>query len=200
MAIYREFPDNPAAKQRLGDLLLAANNFSAAIPNLEERVRSAPTLANRLALADAYTMAKQPGKAIEQMQLAAASDPSNFDVRMNLGKALRDQHQYPAAAQQFSAAAKLHPDSLPAWNELATVLVINKNFAEAIDALDHAKALGKETPGQLYFRAISLDSLKMHKPAIEAYQQFLQGDGGKMPDQEFQARQRIRIIEAEIKR
>lgn len=200
MAIYREFPDNPAAKQRIGELLLASDNYTAAIPNLEERVKSEPTENNRLALADAYTATKQFGKAIEQMQLAAASDPSNFEIRMNLGKTLRDQHQYSAAARQFAAAAKLHPDSLPAWNELATVLVINKNFAEALDALDHAKALGKETPGQLYFRAISLDSLKAHKPAIEAYRQFLQGDAGKMPDEEFLARQRIRIIEAEIKR
>ena len=119
---------------------------------------------------------------------------------MNLGKALRDQHQYPAAALQFSAAAKLHPDSLPAWNELATVFVIDKNFTGALDALDHAKALGKETPGQLYFRAISLDSLKVHKPAIEAYRQFLEGDAGRMPDEEFLARQRLRIIEAETKR
>ncbi len=200
IAIYREFPDNPAAKQRLGELLLAGNNFTAAIPDLEERIKSAPSVANRLALADAYTMTKQPGKAIELLQLAAASEPSNFDLRMNLGKALRDLHQYPAAAQQFSAAARLYPDSLPAWNELASVFVIDKNFVGALDALDHAKALSKETPGQLYFRAISLDSLKEHKPALEAYQQFLEGDGGKMPDQEFLARQRIRIIESEMKR
>jgi tetratricopeptide (TPR) repeat protein len=200
IAIYREFPDNPAAKQRLGELLVAGNSFSAAIPELEERVKSAPSVSNRLALADAYTMTKQLPKAIEQMQLAAASEPSNFEIRMNLGKALRDQHQYPAAAQQFSAAAKLHPDSVPAWNELATVLVLDKNFTGALNALDHSKALGKETPGQLYFRAISLDSLKAHQPAIDAYKQFLEGDGGKMPDQEFMARQRIRIIESEMTR
>ncbi|HWE49521.1 MAG TPA: tetratricopeptide repeat protein [Bryobacteraceae bacterium] len=200
IAIYREFPENAAAKQRLNKLLLASNNFSAAIPDLEARLKSTPTVANRLALADAYTMTKQFPKAIEQMQLAAVAEPSNFEIRMNLGKALRDQHQYPAAAQQFLAAAKLQPDSLPAWKELATVLVIGKSFAEALAALDHAKALGKETPGQLYFRAISLDSLKAHQPAIDAYKQFLEGDGGKMPDEEFLARQRIRIIESEMKR
>ncbi len=38
------------------------------------------------------------------------------------------------------------------------------------------------------------------KPAIAAYRQFLETDGGKMQDQEFQARQRIRIMENELNR
>lgn len=155
---------------------------------------------NHLALADQYMQDKQPAKAIAELKAAVASDPANFDVRMDLARALRDQHEYATAAQQFFAATKLRPDSLPAWNDLAAVLVINKDFATAIGALDHARALGKETPGQLYFRAISLDSLKQHKPAVAAYRAFLDSDGGKMPDQEFLARQRIRIIESEMKR
>jgi tetratricopeptide (TPR) repeat protein len=167
IAIYREFPDNPAAKQRVVEL-------------------------QNVLLPHKLTVA--------ELQHAVGADPSNFDARMDLAQRLRDQHEYAAAAQQYFEATKLRPDSLPAWNNLAAVLVINKNFAEAIGALDHAKALGKETPGQLYFRAISLDSLKQHQPAITAYQQFLAADGGKMPDEEFLARQRIRIIESEMKR
>jgi hypothetical protein len=38
------------------------------------------------------------------------------------------------------------------------------------------------------------------RPAIEAYRQFLATDGGKMADQEFLARQRIRIMENELNR
>jgi Flp pilus assembly protein TadD len=167
IAIYREFPDNPAAKQRIADLQNVVTPHKLTVAEL---------------------------------QRAVATSPSNFDARMDLAKALRDEHDYGSAATQFIAATKLRPDSLQAWNNLAAVLVIHKDFAEAINALDHAKALGKETPGQLYFRAISLDSLKQHKPAIAAYQEFLATDGGKMPDEEFLARQRIRIIESEMKR
>jgi tetratricopeptide (TPR) repeat protein len=200
IAIYREFPENAAAKERLGQLLIANGNFAAAIPGLEAAVKQSPTTANRLALADAYKMNKQADKEIEQLQLAAASDPANFDVRMYLGRELRDRRQFVPAAQQFATAAKIRPDNVKAWNELAAVLVVNEDYAGGLAALDRVRALGKEVPGDFYYRAISLEKLRQAKPAMEAYKQFLATDGGKMPDQEFLARQRIRIIESELTR
>jgi tetratricopeptide (TPR) repeat protein len=139
-------------------------------------------------------------KAVEQLQLAVASDPANYDVHMYLGRELRDGRQFVPAAEQFRAAAKIQPDSVKAWNELAAVLVVNEDYAGGLGALDHVRALGKEVAGDFYYWAISLEKLKQPKPAMEAYRQFLAADGGKMPDQEFQARQRIRIIENELNR
>jgi tetratricopeptide (TPR) repeat protein len=200
IAIYQQFPDNTAAKARLGTLLVENGNSAAAIPELELAAKTNPSLANRLALADAYKMNKQADRAIEQLQLAAASDPSNYAVRMFLGRELRDAHKGMAAAQQFNAAAKIRPDSVEAWNELASILVVNEDYADGLAALDRVRALGKEVPGDFYYRAISLEKLRQPKPAMEAYRQFLATDGGKMPDQEFLARQRIRIIESELNR
>jgi tetratricopeptide (TPR) repeat protein len=200
VAIYKGFPENAAAKERLGQILTATGNFAAAIPGLESAVKESPSLANRLALADAYKMNKQMDKAVEQLQLAAASDPANYDVHMDLGRELRDQRKFVPAAEQFRAAAKIRPDSVKAWNELAAVLVVNEDYAGGLAALDRVRALGREVAGDYYYRAISLEKLKQPKPALEAYRQFLAADGGKMPDQEFQARQRIRIIENELNR
>jgi lipoprotein NlpI len=113
---------------------------------------------------------------------------------------LRDRRQFVPAAQQFAAAAKIRPDSVKAWNELAAVLVVNEDYAGGLAALDRVRALGKEVPGDFFYRGISLEKLRQPKPALEAYRQFLAADAGKMPDQEFQARQRIRIIESELNR
>jgi tetratricopeptide (TPR) repeat protein len=198
--IYRQFPDNADAKRRLAQLQLQNGDAAAAIPALEESVRANPTPANRLALASAYQLTKQTDKFVEQLQLAAASDPSNYDVRMDYGRALRDQRKFDAAAAQFATAAKLRPDSVKAWNELASALVIGENYAGCLAALDHVRALGREVPGDYYFRALSLDRLRQLKPAVEAYQQFLGIAAGKFPDQEFLARQRIRILENELKK
>jgi tetratricopeptide (TPR) repeat protein len=200
IAIYRQFPDNPAAHERLGRLLVDNGKTSDAIPNLELAVKTAPTAANRLALADAYKLNKQTDREIEQLQLAVASEPANFDLRMDLARELRDARKAGEAAQQFAAAAKLQPDSVKAWNELATVYVVNGDYADGLAALDRVRALGKEIPGDLFFRGICLDHMHQLKPAIEAYRQFLASDGGKMADQEFQARQRIRIMENELNR
>ncbi len=200
IGIYRQFPDNADARERLGRLLVDNGDAAAAIPDLELTVRAAPSVANRLALADAYKLNKQPEKAIEQLQLAVAADPSNYDLRMDLGRELRDAHRSAEGQRQFSAAAQLRPDSVKPWNELATLYVVGGDWVNGLAALDHVRALGKEIPGDYFFRGICLDKLRQLKPAIEAYRQFLASDGNKMPDQEFQARQRIRIMESELNR
>ncbi len=212
------------AALNLGMVLLRDKNPAEALPVLKEAVEARPDQARaNFYYGQALLQSGDSGRADPYLQKAATLDPhfkysppapappqstivtqspplSEFGIRMNQGKELRDKHQYALAAQEFFAATKLQPDSIPAWNNLAAVLVIDKHFPEAIGALDRLKALGQETPGQLYFRAISLDALHQHKPAIEAYRKFLQSDGGKMPDEEFLARQRVRIIESEMKR
>jgi Tfp pilus assembly protein PilF len=200
IAIYREFPENAAAKEHLAQLLLNNGDPAAAIPNLELAVKTSPSTANRLALADAYKLDKQSDRVIEQLQLAVAADPANFDLRMDLGRELRDAHKAPDAAQQFVAASKIRPDDVKVWNELATIYVVNADYADGLAALDRVRALGKELPGDFYFRAICLEKLRQLKPAVEAYRQFLASDGGKMADQEFLARQRVRILENELNR
>jgi len=200
IALYREFPDSAEAKSRLPGLLAARNEFAAAIPGLEAAVKKAPTVENRVALADAYRLNRQPGPAIEQLQLAVAADSASYDLRMRFGRLLRDERKLAPAAEQFLAAAKLRPDSVQAWNELASALVVAENYEQGLAALDRVRALGRELPGDFYYRAICLDKLRQLKPALEAYQQFVTADAGKLPDQEFVARQRIRILEAEIRK
>jgi tetratricopeptide (TPR) repeat protein len=200
IALYRELADDAAAKERLARLLVDGGDPGAAIPALEAAVKQSPTVANRLALADAYKLNKQTDNAIGQLQLAVASEPSNYELRMDLGRELRDQRRFVPAAEQFSAAARLRPDSVNAWNELAAVFVVNEDYANGLAALDRVRALGKEVPGDFFYRAIALEKLKQPKPALEAYRQFLASDGGRMPDQEFQARQRVRLIESELNR
>jgi tetratricopeptide (TPR) repeat protein len=114
---------------------------------------------------------------------------------MRYGRDLRDVRQFLPAAEQFAAAAKLKPDSREAWNELAAMLNSAEQYPEALAALDRVHALGQEIPGDYYLRAIILDRLKQYQPARDAYQKFLDTSGGKNPNEEFKARQRIRIIE-----
>ena len=195
IAIYRNFPDNVAAQERLGELLIEAKRFSEAIPYLEKAVSRDPSAANHLALATAYRLNQEPQKSVAQLDQAVAADPSSYDLRMMYGRALRDERQFLPAAAQFSAAAQHKPDSKEAWNELAGVLTLAEQYPRALEALDHVRALGQEIPGDYYLRAIILDKLQQYQPALESYQKFLATSEGKNPNEEFKARQRIRIIE-----
>ena len=168
-AIYREFPDNSAARERLNQLTL-----------------------------EGYLSAGDADKALPLMAQKVAAEPANAELRMTYGRLLRDRKQYAAAAAQFSAAAKLKPADSKAWSELGGMLYMMGDFPQALAAYDRARDAGENTAGNWFLRAIILDKLKQQKPALEAYQRFLALSQGKNPDQEFQARQRARILQREI--
>jgi Tfp pilus assembly protein PilF len=200
IAIYREFPENPAAQGRLGELLLETREYTGAIPHLEEAYAKEPTQENRVALAMAYVFDKQLDKALPLLETTVAAEPSNYDVRMMYARALRDKRQFPPAAAQFSEAAKLKPGEAMTWSELGGVLYMMEDYPQSLAAFDKARALGEDTPGNWFLRAIILDKLHQVKPALEAYQRFLSMSQGKNPDQEFQARQRARILQRELEK
>ncbi len=198
IAILREFPSNPTATKRLAELQLAGGDAKAAIPALEATVAQTPTTKNQMALIDAYRDAGMRDKMLAQLKIAVESDPENFDLHMSYGRNLRDQRLFTAAAQQFQAADKLKPDSPEVLNELAGVLILSDQYDAGLAALDRVHALGKDIPGDYYLRAITLDKLRRNKPALDAYKQFLAVAGGKYPDDEFRARQRVLILEREL--
>jgi tetratricopeptide (TPR) repeat protein len=198
LPIYRQFPDNAAAVARAGELLLESKQYADAAAALEQAFQKNPTPANRMGLATAYLLNKQLDKAVPLLAQSVAADPANYDIRMMLGRALRDQRRFPAAAGQFSEAAKLKPDSREAWNELAVALSISENYPQAVAALDQSLKLGDDTPGIHYLRAAALDKMRDLKGALASYQRFLANSQGKSPDQEFIARQRVRIIQREL--
>jgi len=197
IALYREFPGNPGAEERMGALLSESGHATDAIPALEAAVATSPTAANRVALAQAYVKNKQPDKAIPLMTKVIAETPDDFDLRMFYGRMLRDVRKFPDAEQQFLAASKLKADAIQPWNELAGVLIVAEQYPQAIAALDRSRALGGETTAHFYLRAISYDHLHQLKEALANYKEFLDKSTGR-PDEEFKARQRARIIQNEL--
>jgi tetratricopeptide (TPR) repeat protein len=198
IAIYREFPDNPGAQERMGVLLSQSGNTADAIAALESSVAKSPTPANRVALAQAYLKNKQPEKAIPLVAQVLAATPDDYDLRMFYARMLRDQRKFAEAAPQFLAASKLKPDAVQPWNELVGLLVAAEQYPQALEALDRVRALGGETTAHFYFRAISLDHLHQLKEALANYNKFLEQSQGKNPDEEFKSKQRARIIQDEL--
>jgi tetratricopeptide (TPR) repeat protein len=200
ISIYREFPDNAAAQEHLGQLMLENKQYADAIPRLEAAFAKDPTTANRAALAAAYVFAGQVDKALPLIEKAVAAEPANYDLRIMYAHALRDRKQYPQAATQFYEAAKLKPTEAITWSELGGMLYMTGDYQPSLAAFDKARELGENTPGNWFLRAIILDKLKQLKPAMEAYRQFLSMSDGKNPNQEIQARARVRILQKELEK
>jgi Tfp pilus assembly protein PilF len=200
IAIYREFPDNPAAQSRMGELLLESKKYKDALPRLEEAYQKDPTPANRVALAAAYVFTQQGEKALPLLEQAVGAAPMDFDLRMMYARTLRDRRKFAPAAKEFYEAAKLKPAETKPWTELGGMLYMAGEYPQALTAFEQAAKLGDASAGNWFLRAIILDKLRQLKPAKAAYEQFLALSQGKNPDQEFQARQRVRILDREIAR
>jgi len=200
VTFYRMFPDDPVALEHIGILLSEAGQLPEAIQALEAVTEKMPTNIRRIALAQAYVKNKQTAKAEAALAPAVADAPGDFDLRLFYGRLLRDQRKFPDAAGQFAAAVRIKPDAAEAWSELASVLVIAQQYPQALAAFDRLRALGAETTGHFFFRALAHDRLLQRPEAVDAYKKFLAAAQGKFPDQEFQARQRIRFLENELKK
>ena len=200
ITFYKMFPDNPVALEHLGILLTAAGELPDAIAALEAVMEKMPTDARRIALAQAYAKNKQGGKALAVLAPAVSAAPQDFELRMFYGRLLRDERKFPEAAAQFETAARLNPTALKAWNELASVLTVSEQYPQALAAYDRIRALGAENGSHYFFEALAHDHLRHRPEAIEYYKKFLASNPGKFPDQEFQARQRVRILETELKK
>jgi tetratricopeptide (TPR) repeat protein len=198
VAIYREFPENAAAQEHIGQLLLENKQSADAIAPLEAAMQKDPTPANRLALATAYLFEKQFDKALPMLDQSVAAEPANYALRMMYGRGLRDSKKYDPAAQQFFQATKLKPDAREAWNELAGMLYMLEKFPESIAALDRAHQLGDDTPANYYFHAITYDKLRALKPALDYYRDFLARSKGQFPDEEWKATQRAKLLDREL--
>ena len=200
IAIYRQFPGNTGAQERLGALLLESKQYAGAVSRLEEAYAQAPTAGNRAALAQAYVLNHQLDKAAPLLEKAVTESPADFELRTGYGRALRDLKRFPAAAAQFQEAARLKPGDAQTRSELAVVLYMMGDFEQSLANFDRARELGQDIAGNWFLRAIILDKLRQAKPALEAYRRFLSMSEGKNPDQEFQAKQRARILQKELER
>lgn len=177
-----------------------ADELDKAIPLYEESLKQQPDLAVQTRLAGAYLRTKQPDKAQAIIEAALAKTPNDFDLLLTHGRLLRDKRDFAAAAREFAKAVQVKPDSTEALSELSGMFVSLNEDARAIAVFDRLKALGAETPGHLFFRAVVLDRNHQVKPALAAYREFLTVSNGKFPDEEFKARQRARILEKEASR
>ncbi|HSB16635.1 MAG TPA: tetratricopeptide repeat protein [Bryobacteraceae bacterium] len=200
IAIYQQFPDDAAARERLGELLIETGKPAEAVQHLEWAVAKSPTPANRLALAMAYIRGGQTEKAVPFLEQVVVAEPNNPELRMIYGRTLRDMKKYPDAAREFYRVAQAKPDSAEAWSELAGMLILLENYPQALAALDRVRALGAETAAHHFFRAIILDKGKLYEPALASYEKFLAMSDGKNPNEEFKARQRVRIIKKDLSR
>jgi tetratricopeptide (TPR) repeat protein len=187
-------PQSTAAQLQLGKLLAAEGKTQEAIATLEPLYKTSPDPKLARALAGLYLENKQYPAAADLLRPLIAQSPTDAQLHLDYGTALMHQLKYPEAQAVLLKAVQLNPNMVQAYSDLAYAAEQNKNYELTIRVLDARAKLQPETPATYFLRATAYDNLRMYKPAAANYKLFLGVAGGKFPDQEFQARHRLKAI------
>lgn len=190
-------PNDTQGPALLAKLLAAQNKSNEAIAVLESAEKSSPSPVSERQLAGLYLETKKYQQAEPLFRSLVGQNASDPDLHYGLGLALLYQLKYAPAESELLEAVKLKPDFADAYVYLADAARENKHYALSIKALDVRARFLPETPGTIFTRAICYDNLRLVKQAVASYKEFLTVAGGKYPDQEFQARHRLKAIEPE---
>ncbi|MGZ7094042.1 MAG: tetratricopeptide repeat protein, partial [Candidatus Angelobacter sp.] len=187
-------PQNTAAQLQLGKLLAAEGKTQEAIAILGPVYKASPDPKVARDLASLYLETKQYSAAADLLRPLIAQNPNDAQLHLDYGSALMHQLKYSEAQAVLLKAVQLKPNLVEAYFDLGYAAEQNKNYELTIRALDARAKLQPETPATYFLRATAYDNLRMYKPAAQNYKLFLGVAGGKFPDQEFQARHRLKAI------
>ncbi|MCI0353618.1 MAG: tetratricopeptide repeat protein [Acidobacteria bacterium] len=198
---YLQLNPAPQARVQLGRVLVAQGKNEEGLAELKAGLESSPNDVGALReLAQLSLAAKSYEQAASYYGRLAEAEPRNPEYRHGLGASLIKLGRHPEAEQQLTVAVSLKADLPEAYADLAIAAYENKNYPVTIKALDARARYQPETPKTYFLRATAYDHLRAHKEAAQNYRQFLAMANGEYPTQEWQARNRLKAIDPEVKK
>ena len=194
-AALEQSPNDPALTAQLASVLAAQDNAEA-LPLLQKlHVQHPDDRAITRMLAGVLTQAGDVvGSDTLYVQLLA-SQPDNVDLLLAHGQNLIRQLKYASAFPVFEKASRLEPENGDAWSGLAFAASKTGPPSVVLHALTMRSKFLPEVPSTYFLWATSYDTMHDKTQAIAYYHQFLNSAAGKYPDQEWQAKQRLLLLE-----
>jgi Flp pilus assembly protein TadD len=199
VAAYRDYlelaPNDSQVRSRLVHLLVDQKDSDAALAELDHLEAGKPPTIESLKLrADVQIAAKKWDDSIVTLQKAIALAPNDAQLHGGLGRIYMQKRDYPSAEKELRVALHLDGKNLTYFKDLGTTFYLSGNYPAALAALDEIAKVEQPNAGVWFVRAICYDKLNQPKPALEAYQKFLDQDQDKNPDQVWQAQQRSKVL------
>lgn len=202
-AYAAKHPDHRETSQQLADLYFQLDRHDAAlkaIENVERLAGSGPSAATQRFRANILLRQKKYDDAAKLLAAIAESQPGDAETHALLGRVHLERRDFPAAERELKAALQLAPQSNQTLKDLMSVYYLAQSYPAALAVQD--ELLKRETPVAAFWfiRATCYDKLMRKQEAVDAYEKFLQLDQGRSETQDFQARQRVRILRRELER
>ena len=194
-ALLRD-PDDPALNAQYAALLAAQGKTGEATATLEKLHQLQPQDRQISGmLADAYVQAGMLEKADAVYANLLAASPNDPDLLSARGQVLIREEKYPEALALLQQAVKIDPKDADVWGGIAFAASKTGDSALELDALVTRSKYAPETPATYFLLATAHDKLHHNKQAVEYYHLFLSSALGKFPDEEWQAKQRLAVLQ-----
>lgn len=198
VAAYRQYlelkPNDAEAHARFVHLLMDQGQNDEALAELDHADAGKPSVPSLKLRADIQIAQKKWKDAIATLQQAVALSPSDAQLRGGLGRTYLQIRDFPNAEKELKAAIQLDANKLDYWKDLSSTYYLSKNYPATLTVLERIDKLETPGAGSWFIRALCYDSLNQPKPALEAYQKFLELDQNKNPDQIWQAQERSKVL------
>jgi len=188
-------PDDPALTAQLATVL-AAEDKAEALPLIQKLHDAHPAdAAITRMLAEVLAEAGDAAGSDHLYTGLLAASPSDPVLLIGHGQNLIRQLKYAEAFTAFDKATQLAPANPDGWSGLAFAASRTNQPSITLHALTMRSKYLPEIPSTYFLWATAYDTLHQKAAAASYYHQFLQSSAGKFPDQEWQARQRLILLE-----
>jgi tetratricopeptide (TPR) repeat protein len=188
-------PGDEALNAQLATVL-AAQDKAEALPLLQKLHAAHPSdKAITHMLAEVLDDAGEAVEADKLYVVLLVATPDDPDLLVAHGQDLTRQLNFAAAFTVFDKATRLDPANADGWSGLAFAASRTNRPEVTLHALTIRAKYLPEVPSSYFLWATTYDKLLQKPQAITYYHHFLDAAAGKMPNQEWQARQRLIILE-----
>ncbi|MGA7785666.1 MAG: tetratricopeptide repeat protein, partial [Candidatus Acidiferrales bacterium] len=124
--------------------------------------------------------------------------PNDSGLHAELGRILLEKREFASAERELRRALSINPEEPGALGNLITTVYLAGNYPAALELLDVQEKRVAPTPIMLFVRATCYDKLHRNAEAAAAYQKFLDANQGRDGKEEFQARERLKVLLREL--
>jgi len=189
-------PDDAVLSAELATALANTGKPDKALTLLEKAHAADPAdLTITRLLADVANPNGRPDEAEGLYVELLKQNPKDPELLNSYGTSLIRQQRYFEAEPPLQQAVALKPDLAEAWGSLAFVASKQERYQDVLTDLTQRKKYLPENASTYFLWATAYDKLRHTKEAVSYYHLFLESSGGKFPDQEFQIRHRLAVLE-----
>jgi protein O-GlcNAc transferase len=191
--------EDAAARTELASALYATGKPTEALTELDRADAGAPPTLERSKLRASILISQENwGAAVQALAVAVRLAPGDGPLHAEFGRILLQKRDFPSAERELRRSLELDGSQLPVLHDLATTLYLGGNYTGALDTYDLIALRESPTAFVFFLRATCYDNLQRKEEAVATYQKFMEMDQGKTQKEEFQARERVKVLLKEL--